>query len=50
MIYVNKIENRITFEIKTRYYLEFLTVEAMKLLQSTENQTTRDETVKMYLI
>ena len=25
MIYVNKIENRITFEIKAGYYLELLT-------------------------
>ena len=50
MIYVNKIENRITFEIKTRYYLELLSLVTMKLLGSTENQITRDETVKMYLI
>ena len=34
-IYVNKIENRITFKIKTGYYLELLTPEAMKLLRST---------------
>ena len=26
-IYVNKIENRITFKIKTGYYLEFLTLQ-----------------------
>ena len=32
-IYVNKIENRITLKIKTRYYLELLTPEAMKLLR-----------------
>ena len=30
-IYVNKIENRITFKVKTRYYLELLTPEMMKL-------------------
>ena len=36
-IYVNKIENRITFEIKTGYYLELLTPETMKLLGSTKN-------------
>ena len=35
MIYVNKIENRITFKIKTGYYLEILTAETMKLLGST---------------
>ena len=32
MIYVNKIENRITFKIKARYYFEVLTPETMKLL------------------
>ena len=37
-IYVNKIENRITFKIKTGYYLELLAPETMKLLGSTENQ------------
>ena len=36
-IYVNRIENRITFKFKTGYYLESLTPEAMKLLGSTEN-------------
>ena len=35
-IYVNKIENRITFKIKTGYYLELLTPESMKLLGSTK--------------
>ena len=34
-IYVNKIENRITFKIKTGCYLELLTPETMKLLGST---------------
>ena len=29
-MYVNKIENRITFEIKTGYYLELLTPKSMK--------------------
>ena len=36
-IYVNEIENIITFKIKTGYYLELLTLETMKLLRSTEN-------------
>ena len=31
-IYVNKIENRITFKIKNGYYLELLAPETMKLL------------------
>ena len=35
-IYVNKIENRITFKIKNRYYLELLTPETVKLLGSTK--------------
>ena len=42
-IYVNKIENRITFKIKTGYYLELLTPETMKLLGSTENKITKDK-------
>ena len=35
IIYVNKIENRITFKIKTGYYLELLTPQTMELLGST---------------
>ena len=42
-IYVNKIENRITYKIKTGYYLELLTPETMKLLGSTKNKITKDE-------
>ena len=42
-IYVNKIENRITFQIKTGYYLELLTPETMKLLGSTESKITKDK-------
>ena len=41
-IYVNKIENRITFKIKDGYSLELLTPETMKLLGSTENKITKD--------
>ena len=37
-----QIENRITFEIKTGYYLELVTSETMKLLGSTENKMTKD--------
>ena len=37
-IYVNKIENRITFNNKTGYYLKLLIPETMKLLGSTENK------------
>ena len=42
-IYVNKIENRITFKIKNGYSLERLTKETMKLLRSTENKITKDK-------
>ena len=42
-IYENKIENRITFEIKNGYYLEFLTPETLKLLGSTESKITKDK-------
>ena len=42
-IYVNKIENRVTFKIKGGYSLELLTSETMKLLGSTENKITKDK-------
>ena len=42
-IYVNKIENRITFKIKTGYYLELLMPETMKLLGRTKNKINEDE-------
>ena len=43
IIYVNKIENRITIKIKNGYYLELLTPETMKLLGSAENKITKDK-------
>ena len=42
-MYVNRIENRITFKIKSGYYLELLTPETMKLLGSTESKLTKDK-------
>ena len=42
-IYVNKIENRITFKIKNGYYLELLTSETMKLPGSAENKINKDK-------
>ena len=42
-IYVNKIENRVTFKIKNGYSLELLTPETMKLLGSTENKITKNK-------
>ena len=41
-IYVNKIENRITFKIKTGNYIELLTHETMKLLGSAKNKITKN--------
>ena len=40
-MYINRIENRITFKIKNGYYLELLTPETMKLLGSTESKITK---------
>ena len=42
-LYINKIENRITFKIKSGYYLELLTPETMKLLGSTESKINKDK-------
>ena len=42
-IYVNKIENRITFKIKNGYSLKLLTPETIKLLGSAENKITKDK-------
>ena len=42
-IYVNKTESRITFKIKTRYYLELLIPETKKLLGSTYSRITKDQ-------
>ena len=43
MIYVNKTENRITFKIKTGYYLQLLMPKTMKLFRSTKSKITADE-------
>ena len=42
-IYVNKIEGRIAFKIKTAYYLELLIPEAMKLLGNFKSKITKDQ-------
>ena len=42
-MYINRIENRITFKIKNGYYLELVTLETMKLLGSTESKITKDK-------
>ena len=43
MIYINKTENRITFIIKTGYYLERSTSERIKLRGSTKSKITKYE-------
>ena len=42
-IYGNKIESTITFKIKTELYLELLSPEIMKLLESTKSKIIKDE-------
>ena len=42
-IYVNQIESKFIFRIKTGYYLEMLTAETMTLPGSTKNKITQDE-------
>ena len=42
-MYINRIENRITFKIKNGYSLELLTPETIKFLGSTESKITKDK-------
>ena len=42
-IYVNKMENRVTFKIKNGYSSELLTRETMKLLGSTKNKIAKEK-------
>ena len=42
-INVNKTENRITFKVKTGYYLKLFKSGTMKLFGSTENEITKDK-------
>ena len=41
--YINKIDNRMTFKIKSWNYLQLLTLEAMKLSWSTKSEITKDK-------
>ena len=41
--YINKIETRITSEVKKSHYLQLFTFETMKLLGSTKNKITKNE-------
>ena len=51
---VNRIENRITFKIKSGYYLQLLTPETMKLLGSAEDKNSENvpclEVVELVLV
>ena len=42
-MYVNKIENGITFKTKTGYHVELLTSKKMKLLGSIKSKIPKDE-------
>ena len=42
-IYLNKIDNRIAFRIKTKYYLEILTPETMKLFGNTKRKIIKNK-------
>ena len=42
-IYVNKIENTVTFKTKNEYYLELFRPETMKLLGSAESKITKNK-------
>ena len=42
-IYVNEIEKRITFKLKTTYYLALLTTETIKLFGSNKSNITKDK-------
>ena len=46
MVYIKKIEKRITFKIKTEYYFELLTPETTKLLGSTKSKINKDKNDK----
>ena len=45
-IYINKIENKVTFKIKKGYYHELLTPGTMKLLGSTKSNKAKDKNSK----
>ena len=42
-IYINRGDNKITFRVKSGYYLELLIPETMILLESTEYKITKDK-------
>ena len=50
VIFVNKLENRITFKIKTGCHLKLLTSETMKLFGGTKSKITKNKKVKICFI
>ena len=42
-IYTYYLENKVTFKIKTAYYLDLFTPETMKLLRSTKNKILKNK-------
>ena len=42
-IYINRIENRITFRIKTGYHLEFLAPESIKFFGSAKSKIAKNK-------
>ena len=49
LIYLSKIENRMTYKSKTGYHLELLTLETMILLESTKNWKIKGDNVENVL-
>ena len=48
-IYIKKLKKRSTFKIKTRYNLQLLTPETMKLFDSTKKKITKDKNAENVL-
>ena len=48
LIYVNEINNRIVFKIKSGYKLELLSKETMRLLGSTSNSIDKDKNSELF--
>ena len=47
-IYVNQTKKRITFRLKTGYYLELLKPETMKLIGTTKIKITKDKNCELF--
>ena len=49
-MYINKIQNTITFKLKTEYYVELLTTETIKLLGKIEKKKQKKKNKKQLKI